>query len=458
MTNSSWKEFSSALATDLYELTMAASYFDQGYNPRATFSLFVRSYPRKRGYLVAAGLEDVVSYLESYRFGAEDIAYLESLKLFRREFLDYLATVRFTGELAALPEGSVFFVDEPVVEITGPLLETQLFESYIINAIQFQTMIASKAARVKQAAGSRRVIDFSLRRTQGLEAGVKVARAAYIAGFDGTSNVLAGKIHGLPVVGTMAHSYVIAFEREIDAFRAFVKSFPENSVLLIDTYDPVEGAHKAAQVAREMATEGKRLKGVRLDSGDMAEISRKVRRVLDEAGFPEAAIFASGGFDEFKVDGVVAAGGAVNSFGVGTKVGVSADAPYLDIAYKLVMVDGRPVMKLSPGKKTLVGPKQIHRSFGPDGRMSADVICLRDEELPGGEKLLVEVMSSGRRNAAPESLMDMRRRYEAQAARLPEGVRHLERPDRYPVRLSDGLSGLQQQVEHKLEERELGES
>jgi len=447
-----------ALMTDLYELTMAASYFDHGRNGQATFSLFIRDYPAHRGYFVAAGLEDLIDYLERFRFTPSDIDYLHRTKLFRPEFLDYLKELRFTGRLMALPEGTIFFTHEPIVELDGPLLETQLFESFVINALNLQTMIATKAARSVQAAAGRRVVDFSLRRTQGTEAGLKVARATYLAGFAGTSNVLAGKRYGIPVVGTMAHSYVTAFEREIDAFRSFVGSFPDNAVLLIDTYDTLEGAHKAVKVAGEMARQGKKLRGVRLDSGDMAALSVQVREILDQAGFKETLIFASGGFDEFKLAQVVSQGAAIDSFGVGTKVGVSADAPYLDIAYKLVMIEGRPVIKLSRGKKTLAGPKQVYRFLDDQGMMLKDLLARRDEEVEDGKPLLKMFMDSGRRIGPAEPLTAIRDRFQEQLYLLPPAYRGLESAPRYPVSLSRGLADLQDQVEQRIEERELGES
>lgn len=447
-----------ALITDLYELTMAASYFDHGVNGQATFSLFIRDYPANRNYYVAAGLHQVIDYLTRFKFDPCDIDYLRSTGLFKDEFLDYLAGMRFSGDLVALPEGTIFFEGEPILEVTGPLLETQLMETFIINAINLETMIASKSARVMEAAQGRRVVDFGLRRTQGLDAGLKAARATYLTGYAGTSNVLAGKLYGIPVVGTMAHSYVTAFEREIEAMRRFAQSFPENAVLLIDTYDTLEGAHKAAKVAREMTERGQRLRGVRLDSGDMAALSVEVRRILDEEGGEEVLIFASGGFDEYKLAEVIGAGAKIDSFGVGTKVSVSADAPYLDISYKLVMIDNRPVIKLSKGKKTLVGPKQVHRFNDARGIMSHDVISLRDEAVPGGQPLLETVMTAGRPVAEPESLDAIRERFQGQQASLPPAARSLHLDYAHPVRWSEELVSLQEQVEQHIEERELGES
>jgi nicotinate phosphoribosyltransferase len=447
-----------ALLTDLYELTMAASYFEEGMAEDATFSLFIRKYPPGRSYFVAAGLAEALAYLESLRFRDEDLAYLESTRLFKKEFLDYLGTVRFTGEVWALPEGSLFFQDEPILEVTGPIIEAQLAETFIINAINLQTLIATKAARATVAAGPRRLVDFSLRRTQGTDAGLKVARATYLAGFVGTSNVLAGKLYGLPIFGTMAHSYITSFSSEIEAFRAFARAFPQNTVLLIDTYDTIAGARKAIQVGQEMAARGQKLRGVRLDSGDMAALSIEVRRLLDEAGLDYVTIFASGGFDEHKIARTLAAGGRIDAFGVGTKIGVSADVPYFDIAYKLVRYGGRPVMKLSTGKATYVDRKQIFRRYDDQGRMAGDSLGLREEGLPGTVPLLQQVMAQGRLLAPLPSLQASREYFLQEFAKLPIQYKNLENPATYPVQISPALSRLQAEVEAQLRRQELGEA
>ncbi len=447
-----------ALLTDLYQLTMAACYFDQDMHEEATFSLFIRKYPEHRAYFVAAGLAEALNYLATLRFTEEDLAYLESTGLFPRRFLDYLQGVRFTGEVHALPEGSIFFKDEPVVEVSAPILEAQLAETFIINAVSFQTMIATKASRSLHAAQGRSLVDFSLRRTQGVDAGLKVARASYLAGFLGSSNVLAGKLYGIPIFGTMAHSYITSFTREIDAFRVFSRNFPQITTLLIDTYDNLAGAHNAVQVAKEMEARGERLGFVRLDSGDMAAISKEVRQILDESGLNYARILASGGFDEFKIAQVLAAGARIDSFAVGTKMGVSADAPYFDIAYKLVKYAGRPVMKLSTGKVTLVDKKQVYRYYDSQGKMQRDVIALRDEVKPEGDPRLRQVMSQGRISQPLPSLQESRQNFLAQFALLPEPYKALKDPPRYPVDLSPGLRDLQSRVEQRLLHRELGEN
>lgn len=443
-----------ALLTDLYQLTMAACYFDQEMQAEATFSLFIRKYPPNRGYFVAAGLAEALEFLETFAFTEDDLAYLDSTGLFPTRFLDFLKTVRFTGEVYALPEGSIFFKDEPLLEVTAPIIEAQLVETFLINAVSLQTLIASKAARSIHAAQGRPVIDFSLRRTQGTDAGLKVARASYLVGFLGTSNVLAGKLYGIPIFGTMAHSYITSFPHEIDAFRVFAKNFPKITTLLIDTYDNLAGARKAAQVAKEMAARGEKLRFVRLDSGDIAAISQEVRRILREEGLPGVGILASGGFDEYKIAQVLAAGGQVDAFAVGTKMGVSADAPYFDIAYKMVKYHGRPVMKLSTGKVTLVDKKQLYRFYNDAGQMQRDVIALRDEPSDG-EPLLQDVMHGGRRTRELPTLQESRQYFLAEFAKLPEPYKALTEPPAYPVGLSPALQALQEQVAREISQREL---
>jgi nicotinate phosphoribosyltransferase len=447
-----------ALLTDLYQLTMAACYFDQDMQGEATFSLFIRKYPAQRGYFVAAGLAEALHYLETLRFTTADLAYLASTGLFQTRFLDYLKGVRFTGAVRALPEGSVFFIDEPILEVSAPIIEAQLAETFIINAVNLQTMIATKASRVMHAAANRPLVDFSLRRTHGSDAGLKVARASYLAGFAGTSNVLAGKLYGLPIFGTMAHSYITSFNSEIEAFRAFVRNFPVGPTLLIDTYDNISGAQHAVTVAKELEAKGQRLEFVRLDSGDMAAISKDVRRILDDNGLGYVRILASGGFDEHKIATLLADGAKIDAFAVGTKMGVSADAPYFDIAYKLVRYADRPVMKLSSGKVTLVDKKQVWRAFDAQGAMQGDLIALRDEAISEGSPLLEPVMAGGRIVRQLPTLPASRDYFQAQFARLPETYKALRDPARYPVSLSAGLKKLQSRVEQDIRHRELGES
>jgi nicotinate phosphoribosyltransferase len=447
-----------SLLTDLYEFTMAQVYFRHRMFAPATFSLFIRQYPSHRGYFVSAGLEEVLSFLENMRYAPEDIDYLASKGLFAEDFLDYLSTLTFSGGVRAIPEGRVFFKDEPVLEVTAPIIEAQLVESAVINTMNLQINLATKVARCVHAAAGRDIVDFSLRRTHGVDAGMAVARAGYIAGLSATSNVLAGQKYDLPVSGTMAHSFITSFEEEIDAFRAFAGEFGDQTVLLIDTYDTLAGADKAVVVAREMIADGKSLRGVRLDSGDMTDLSRKVRRKFLDARLGEVKIFASGGFDEFKIARGIAEGAEIDGYGVGTKMGVSADSPYTDMAYKLVQYDGRPVMKLSSGKSTLVAPKQVFRSRS-DGIFSGDTIALREEPLDG-EPLLEPVFSGGRRDrrmSAP-NLDACRRRCREDAARLPADTLTIENPKPLPVEVSQRLQRLQKNVKHRVIEKELGES
>ncbi|MHC1744416.1 MAG: nicotinate phosphoribosyltransferase [Syntrophobacteraceae bacterium] len=412
-----WEHLVPELLTDLYELTMAASYFRESMEQEATFSLFVRGYPEHRSYFVAAGLEHLLEILPHYRFREDSLDFLKETGRFSNAFLDYLRDFRFTGTVRAIPEGRIFFVNEPILEITAPIIEGQLLETLIINVIQLETLIASKAARCVEAAGGRGIIDFGLRRTHGIDAGLKAARASYLSGFLGTSNVLAGKLYSIPIFGTMAHSYVTAFPTERDAFRAYAEAFPDNTVLLIDTYDTVSGARKAVEVARELDDRGKSLAGVRLDSGDLVGLSREVRRILDEAGFAGVRILASGNLDEFRIADLLEAGAAIDLFAVGTRMGVSADAPYFDIAYKLVEYGGRPVLKLSTGKKTWVGEKQVYRFRGEDGAMDHDELCLMSEPASGGEPLLEPVIEEGRVVRQAESLDAIRSRFEAERRR-----------------------------------------
>ncbi len=446
----------SALFTDLYELTMAAVYFEREMFAPATFSFFIRSYPVNRRFFVACGVEEVLSFLENFRFQEEELAYLEGLGLFKPRFLEFLARLRFTGEVYAMEEGTIFFAGEPLLEITAPIIEAQLIETFVINALCFETLIASKAIRSVIAAKDRVVVDFSARRTHGVDAALKVARASYLAGFSATSNTLAGKIYGIPVTGTMAHSFIESFPSEIEAFSAFAEVFPENTVLLLDTYDTLAAARKAVQIAKKLEAQGKRLKGVRLDSGDLVELSRKVREILDAHGLDYVKIFASGGLDEYKIAEVLAKGAPIDAFGVGTKMGVSADAPYLDAAYKLVSYDGRPVTKLSSGKKTLAGAKQVFRRE-ENGRYQEDFVGLREETLPEATPLLKPLMKGGERCAPARSLEEVRKRVKDELSKLPEPLKEIHPGEVfYPVHYTEKLLTLQRQIEEEIRRKELG--
>ena len=438
----------SPLFTDLYELTMAAVYFEREMFAPATFSLFVRCCPENRRFFLAAGLARLQDALERFRFSEEDLAYLEGLKLFKPAFLDFLQNLRFTGEVWAIPEGTVFFPDEPLVEITAPIIEAQLVETLVINILNFETLIATKAARCVLAAAGKPVVDFSARRTQGVEASLRVARASYIAGFAATSNTLAGKLFGLPVTGTMAHSFIQSFGEEKEAFLAFAKQFPENTVLLLDTYDTLSAVPKAIEVAKFLEERGARLKGVRLDSGDLLTLSRKVRRLLDEAGLSYVKIFVSGGLDEYQIANLNAQGAPIDAFGVGTKMGVSADVPYLDTAYKLVAYDDRPVAKFSKGKTTLAGAKQLFRAYDENGLFREDWLGLRDQEpVPETKPLLQKVMASGKRTRPEEPLEKIRQRAARELDALPQRLKNINNEgEPYPVHLTPELEALQERV------------
>jgi len=440
-----------ALFTDLYELTMAQSYMQEQMFAPGTFSLFVRQSRVNRPYLVAAGLEDVLNYLEAFSVSSAAIDYLHSTGIFASEFLDYLCHLRFTGNVRAIPEGRLCFYGEPMLEVTAPIIEAQLVETLVINQLNLQSVVATKAARCSWSAGNRSVSDFSLRRTHGVDAGMKAARSSYIVGFQSTSNVLAGKTYGIPVTGTMAHSYVTSFENELESFRAFAKSFPETTVLLIDTYNTVAGAHKAVVVAHEMESKGNRLRGVRLDSGDLIELSRQVRKILDEAELGYVTILASGGLDEFEVERLVAADAPIDGFGIGTRMGVSGDAPWLDMAYKLVKYDERPVLKLSTGKISLADEKQVFRLMDSKGQLSGDVIGLADDQLPEprADALLETFMGEGKITKPLPSLPEIRERFQQDFSALDDRFKSLKKADKYPVRLSSRLRRLQKELERK---------
>jgi nicotinate phosphoribosyltransferase len=433
-----------ALFTDLYELTMAAAFFRHGIRGPATFSLFVRRLPETRAFLVAAGLEDALDFLRALHFSPAAVAHLRTLGLFDDAFLEWLVGFRFSGEVRAVPEGTIVFADEPILEVTGPILEAQMVESALLNFCHLQTLLTSKAARVVIAAGGRSVAEFGLRRTAGIDAAIKAARSAYIAGCDLTSNVLAGMEYAIPVTGTMAHSFVTAFASELEAFRAFAETFPGGAVLLLDSYDTVAAAHKAVEVAAVLARQGRRLAGVRLDSGDIVELSRQVRAILDGAGLTGVPILVSGGLDEHAVEAYLAAGAPIDAFGIGTRMNVSADAPYLDMVYKLVRFEGRDILKLSEGKESWVGEKQVVRTRREDGWFGGDILALADEPVPAGaEPLLQPVMAAGELLRPHPTLDEVRARCAAQLGSLPEELRRLREAGSYTVDYSDALRARQ---------------
>ncbi len=438
-----------ALLTDLYELTMAAAYFAHGKaGETATFELSIRRLPESRSFLLAAGLQQAVEHLLDLKFTGDDIDFLRRHPMFERvdsAFFDYLAGLRFTGDVWAVPEGTVLFAEEPLLRITAPVTESQMAETYLLSMLTYQTMVATKAARVVEAAKGRRVVEFGSRRAHGPEAGMLAARAAYIAGCAATSNTLAGKTYGIPTAGTAAHSWTMAFEEEAEAFRSFVDVFEEKSTLLLDTYDALEGARTAARLPQ-------RFRGVRIDSGDIVEISKNVRRILDQGGHSEATIMASGDLNEYRIGEYLDAGAPLDAFGVGTDLVTSRDAPALSGIFKLVEMERGGVThytaKFSDEKATWPGKKQIFRMSGPDGKYEYDLIG-RAEEANIAEAILVPVISAGRPAAPLPTLDQIRAQAAANLARLPECYRRLDQPETYPVRRTAALEQLLEVVKER---------
>ena len=435
----------SVLLTDLYQLTMLQGYHDAGMGETAVFEFFVRRLRPGRGFLMAAGLEQCIDYLEQLRFTPEELAWLASTGRFSSGFLASLEGLRFTGDVHAMPEGTVFFPNEPILRVTAPIAEAQLVETRLINLLHLETLIASKAARSVLMAPDRLLVDFGLRRAHGAEAGLLAARATYVAGFTGTSTVLAGQLYGIPIFGTMAHSFIQAHDDEAQAFERFAHAQPDNVVLLIDTWDTEAAARKVAALAPRLADAGIRIKGVRIDSGDLGEHARRVRAILDAGGLAETIIFASGDLDEYALRDLLAAGAPIDGFGVGTRVDTASDQPYLDCAYKLQEYAGRARRKRSEGKATWPGRKQVFRSYDTDGRMAGDVVTLEGDAQPG-EPLLVPVMRGGRRLAAAAPLPEVRRHAAANLARLPDALRRLDEYA-YPVEIAPALHRLAEQVD-----------
>jgi nicotinate phosphoribosyltransferase len=442
----------SGLLTDLYELTMAAGYLETGFEARATFELFVRSLPPRRNYLVAAGLDQALDFLEGVSFSVEEIEYLRRLPVFAAigdHFFEYLSRFRFSGDVWAMPEGTVFFPGEPVLRVTAPVMEAQIVETFLLSAINFQTMIASKAARITQAAAGKNVIEFGTRRAHGMESGVLAARAAVIGGCLGTSNVAAGKRFGISVYGTQAHSWIMAHADEGEAFRKFLDVFPDQAVLLVDTYDV------RAAVERIIAS-GRKPKGVRIDSGDVAADSRWIRRRLNHAGWDNVIIFASGDLDEDRIAGLLAEGACIDGFGVGTALVNSSDSPTLGVIYKLVEteIDGelRTTAKLSATKPTYPGIKQVYRYASAGGVFENDVIGLDGEHFPGSQRLLEPVMANGKRSAPRTDWAEARERCRWQKSQLPPRLHTLNTAELpYPVRHSDSLQALLGDLRRRLE-------
>jgi nicotinate phosphoribosyltransferase len=441
------------LLTDLYELTVSAAFLDHGLNDAATFEVAVRRMPPNRGYMIVAGVERLLETIEEYRFEAGALEHLESLKLFKREFLDYLARFRFTGAVTAMPEGSLFFAGEPILEVHAPLIEAQLLETIVINQLNYASLVATKAARCFTAARGRRLVDFGPRRAQGADATLIAARASYLGGFHGTANVLAGKRYGIPVFGTMSHSFIMAHDGERQAFEDFAATFPHLSTLLVDTYDTIRGVENAAALAARLASSGIKVQGVRLDSGDLRELSRQSRRILDEAGCRDVAIFASGNLDEFKIADLVEAGAPIDAFGVGTALITSDDAPSADYTYKLVEYAGRPRLKTSAGKLSLPGRKQVYRASDAAGKIYADLVAVADESAqtvarefrpaPANVVPMLSTQLDGGRRAMPRpTLLESRERALRGLESLSERNRALRRPAEYPVKLTAAMNAM----------------
>ena len=438
----------SSLTTDLYELNMVQAYLDRAEDKEAVFEFFVRRLPARRGFLLAAGLADALDFLATLTFSAAEIDWLKSTGRFRANLLDTLAGFRFTGDVHAIAEGTVCFPNEPLLRVTAPLPQAQLVETRLINILNFQTLIASKAARMVLAAPGKSLADFGLRTAHGAEAGLYSARASYIAGFGGAANVEAGERYGIPIVGTMAHSFVQVHADEMQAFENFARSRPEGVILLIDTYDTEAGARKVVELAPKLKADGISIRGVRIDSGDLAVAARRVRRILDDGGLRELIILVSGGVDEDVLLRMMKDGAPIDGFGVGVSLATSLDAPAFDCAYKLQEYAGQPKRKLSEGKVTWPGRKQVWREYETNGRMLGDILTVEGDKQPG-EPLIVPVMRGGKRIAPSPSLTQIRERAAADLARLPEPLRKLE-PAIYPVAVSDALEDLAEKTDKQM--------
>jgi nicotinate phosphoribosyltransferase len=441
------------LLNDLYEFTVAAAFFERGMNEPASFEAAVRKFPPSRGYMVAAGIERVLEILEDFYFDEAAIAHLESLRLFKAEFLDYLAQIQFTGTVRAIAEGGVFFAGEPVMEVRAPLIEAQLVEPLVLNQLGFASLAATKAARCVNVAAGRRLVEFGLRRAHGADATLIAARSSYLAGFNGTSNVLAGKRYGMPVFGTMSHSFIMAHESERQAFEDFARTFPKLNTLLVDTYDTIRGVTNVAEMAKRLETEDIKIQAIRLDSGDLDDLSRRARKILDRHGLEDVAIFASGNLDEYKIADLIRSAAPIDAFGVGTSVAVSDDAPSADYTYKLTEYLERPRLKTSVGKLTVPGRKQIFRGIDSEGNFSQDLVGLLDETAASVTRefkpavsqivpMLETVLENGQRTMRQATLAESREHCAAQLAMLPTKHLAIKNPQPYTVRLTAAMNAM----------------
>ncbi len=436
----------SALSTDLYELNMVQAYLDRGESKLAVFEFFVRKLPARRSFLMAAGLETALDFIETLRFTPPELNWLKKSGRFRHNLLDWLGDFQFTGDIHAMQEGTVFFPHEPILRVTAPLPQAQLIETRLINILHFQSMIASKAARMVLAAGDKSLADFGLRSAHGAEAGLMAARASYIAGFSGAANVLAGERFGIPIVGTMAHSFVQVHGDEMAALEQFARARPDNVILLIDTYDTEAGARKVVDLAPRLKADGIAIRGVRIDSGDLAVMSKKVRAILDGGGLNDTVILVSGGINEDEILRLAATGAPIDGYGIGANLTTSQDAPTLDCAYKLQEYDGKPRRKLSEGKQTWPGRKQVWRNFAAGGTMTDDTVSIEDDKQPG-EPLIQAAMIAGKRVTAAPAFDVMRATAHKNLAALPPQVRALDPEARYHVAIGDALHTLAQEAD-----------
>lgn len=435
-----------ALLTDFYQLTMLDAYYQLDMRGTAVFEFFVRSLPPGRNFLLAAGLEQVLDYLEFMRFTAADIAWLHSLGRFSERLLEQLHSFRFEGDVAAMPEGTVFFPGEPILRVTAPLPQAQLVESRLVNLLHFQTLVASKAVRSRLAAAHARLVDMGMRRSHGAEAALLAARACYIAGFDSTATVTAARCFDIPVVGTMAHSFIQAHATEVDAFRNSARSQPGNATLLLDTYDTLAAAEKVARLTHELRAEGIHVNAVRIDSGDLAAQAREVRGILDRGGCRDVKIIVSGGLDEYELHRLHAERAPIDAYGLGTRISAPEDAPVLDCAYKLQEYEQRPTAKRSPGKGHAPGARQVFRRYGENGVIAGDVVCRSMETMPD-KALLQPVMERGRRLRPAPSLHSIRQHAHREVTSLPIELQSLEPATAIAVEVSAGLRALSEQVD-----------
>lgn len=437
----------SPLLTDLYQLTMLHTYYRQRMEATAVFEFFVRKLPEHRNFMMAAGLEQALDFLEQVRFGPEELEWIAHSGLFAPEFPKHLEQWRFSGDVHAMPEGTIFFPDEPILRVTAPMPQAQLIESRLMNLVHFESLVATKAARSVLVARGKKLVDFGLRRAHGAEAGLLAARAAYLAGYDSTATVLAGSRFGIPVVGTMAHSFVQAHDDEAQAFIDFARAFPKGTIFLVDTYDTEAGVRKVVKLAPQLEREGIIVRGIRLDSGDLGQLARAARCLLDEAGLRKAVVFASGNLDEYRMRELLEAGAPIDGFGVGTSLVTSADAPFLDAVYKLQEYAGRPRRKRSTAKATWPGRKQVFRVSGRAGIFERDIVTVEGDEQ-AGEPLLIPVMREGRRLGAPEPLERIRERARGGLERLPRRLADLETASApYCVDISPALRRLAEEVD-----------